>query len=222
MKYKQADLARELHISRQAVSMAAKENPPRVIIAADGYIDSEDETNAFYIENIKIKKGILSALEKPIQKSEPKKTKIIKPEIEEPDDIPAELLPYTENDEDGKPKSKVPLGQQKLYLEVEILKGKNEKQKLENRKARADLVEMESLCFTVFNYLSALNKNILEMPLSFVDEFKSAQLAGKSKSDLIDILRKPISASIADTVSDVKKEIDRYKRSVRTDLKNEK
>jgi|GEM_PF-4172276 len=207
--------------------MAAKENPPRVIIDSDGYIDSEDETNAFYIENIKIKKGIIPSPERPKKQTlQKKQTKKEKPAPENEKETEAEI---PDENEQQKPahlqsgnNSKEPLGKQKLILEIEILKGKNEKQKLENRKARADLVEMESLCFTVFNYLSALNKNILEMPLSFVDEFKSAQLAGKSKSDLIDILRLPISTAITESVSDIKKEIERYRRAVRTDLKHEK
>lgn len=90
-----------------------------------------------------------------------------------------------------------------------------QKADMELKKARGELVEIETLGETCIGYLSALNQNIMECPASFLDEMEAAMIAKKTRSEKLDILRKPICDSISETITLIEKELKNAKRKAR-------
>jgi hypothetical protein len=244
--FTQAALARITNCSRANISKLTKQNPPVLIPEPDGKINIDNEINRVWYEtrmvrigkdpqekqtNTEKKAQIKKTRAKKIKKTnsekpnKPETAPETKPTIEsETDQVSGneENNIFPENKDDEKKEAiKEPLALQKMRLEVENLREKLEKSKLENKKARAALVEIDTLGSTLFGYLIALNKNILSMPQSYVDEFDAAKKAGKSKTELTDILTKPISTAIIDSRDQIKKEIQKYKRHVRKNTEKE-
>lgn len=93
---------------------------------------------------------------------------------------------------------------------------KAQRSEIELKKARADLVEIESLAETCIGYLSALNQNVMNMPTGFIDEFDSATKTKKTRSERIDILTTPICTAISETKQEILKELEKSKRKARS------
>jgi hypothetical protein len=226
--YTQAEFSRFIGCSRAAVSKAVRDN--KLKISESGIIDSEIPENKFWMEKVSLKKGnekaahekpaqtkpVTEKKQKPVTEKKPPKKTITKKQLEElTDQLMPETLPTPPENEQKTEKKKETLAEQKMKLEIANLREKLEKAKLDNQKTRATLVEIDTLGQAIFGYLIALNKNILSMPKSFVDEFAAGQKAGKSKTELTDILVKPISAAIIDARDQIKKEQERHKRAAK-------
>lgn len=94
-----------------------------------------------------------------------------------------------------------------------------EKAEIDLKKARAELAELETIGRVCIGYLIALNQSLLDQPRSFIDELSSGIKAGKSKTDLTDIARKPAMNAISESIELIKKEIAKYKRDIKSDNK---
>lgn len=208
----------------------------------NGLLDPEHPDNKFWLETRHVTESVPSTKrgpkkkevvqEIPPPKKEPKKKveKIVTPEITRDEHIGSAR---DENKKHGNKKDSQnkkdpqdhddehknePMQAQKIRLEVEKLREQRDKLKIENQKARAELVDRELLADALFGYLIALNKKMMDLPLSYVDEFESAMKLGKSKTELTDILRKPISEVIIDCRDQIKKEIESYKRMAKHEI----
>lgn len=233
--YSQSELSKITKCSRANISKLTKKNPPILIAGPDGKIDIEDPTNCVWYETRMLKIDGTSAPQVPKNPAEKKKTapkkqksainseKTIESETDQAapstPDTPRHTTRKTEKSDEDTPKDES-MAARKMRLEVENLQEKLEKSKIENKKARASLVEVDTLGMAVFGYLIALNKNMLSIPKSYIDEFAAALKAGKSKTELTDILTKPISAAIVDSRDQIKKELERYKRATKQNHEN--
>lgn len=225
----QSQFAEYAGVSRQAVSILIKKST--VVKKENGKIDIDDPVNSFYLDGRK---------DAPRVVTNPKGAKGGPADL--PEDKPIKTKPKPAPKKRGRPKKTDPkpvkqkhaetvktnppageerpsLQKQKLELEVKKLKENVEKAKLENAKARAEVCEIDTLAVTVLDYCIALNKNLLDNPRSFVDDFEAGMKMGKSKTELTDILRKPISEAIEDTMNLIVKEIKKYKDAARRAMK---
>jgi|WetSurMetagenome_2_1015567.scaffolds.fasta_scaffold08452_6 hypothetical protein len=225
MIYNQSEFASFCHCTRQNVCKYVKLG--YIKKNSDGKIDTDDPVNKNWIESRFINDSIAAAKkdEPPPQKKEIEKRpetnkskqqeNITLPRINTrepvkksiPNDFYKPVQPFTL---DGTDLSKMSMAQRKVYLETAKLQEQYEKLRIENQKARCEVVYKETLGNTCFGYLSALNKMILALPVSYVDEFGAAYKKGKGKTELTDILRKPITQAIIDAREQMKKEIARY------------
>lgn len=218
----QSDFAKLAGVSRQNISALVKKG--EIIKEDNGGINPENEANAIYLagrkdaprvitnpapKKIKPEKEVKEIKKRGRPKKSKNETEIIIPIIDTPS-----------SKKEGDPPS---LQKQKLLLEVEKLKENVEKARLENAKARAEVCEVDTLLNVVIGYCIALNKSILNMPKSYIDDFEIAMKQGKSKTILNDILTAPISMEIEETIQIIKKEIKKYKDAARRAMiKNEK
>jgi len=204
--------ARLSDCTRQNISSLVKKG---LLILTDGKLDTENETNKFYLSQRK---------EHPRQITNPGKEKIEKALKGEPVEVKKPKVENTEKKvvvkkervkknqkkkhlESDEPEKEKSFQQQKLELEVEKLKEQRDKLRRENEEGRAELVRRESLGDTCFGYLAALNQNIMSIPKGMIDEFESALKSGSTRSELINTLTSPICESINETKSAIKKEI---------------
>jgi len=134
---------------------------------------------------------------KPLVKKEPKIKKIPEVKIKEPD---KPIIPVGIN-----------LAQEKTKWEIENLKSKDKKQKLEYEKNRNKLLPRDEMD-RVYGFLDALNKNIMGIPLSIIDDFEAAVKTKNTRSNKIGIITGPICEAIAETKTAIKKELASYIR----------
>ena len=218
MLYNQSEFAIFTNCTRQNVSKSVKQG--FLIKTSDGKIDSDDPINREWIELRFLNDSAI----KERRFSDIKQESHIKKRTKSKNDTKNTLLnnkpPKIQNNDSDD--DEVPLQRQKLQYEVAKMKEQYEKLALDNRKARSELVERETLAAAVFGYLIALNKNILAMPESFIDDFQAKLKIGKSRPELCDILRGPITQAIVDTKDQIKKEIEKYKRDIKQDEQEEK
>lgn len=215
MIYSQSELSRATGCTRQNISAAVKSG--HLVKTPDGKIDTENSANRFWIESRTVNASKIQTPPGP-RPTKPKKPKAEKPHLPtyaesgysapNPDDY--ELDPDDTNSATG---DVVSLAEKKMRLEVEKLEEQRDKLKIENQKARAELVEREILSDALFGYLVALNKNILSMPRSYIDEIEAALKMGKSKIEASDILTRAIGHEITVTKDQIKREIERYRRA---------
>ena len=214
-KLTQSAFADKAGVSRQNISSLIKKG---LLIKEDGKLNIENETNKFYLQQRKENPRIITnpgnakkkttSQKKPIKKvSRETKTVKKKPAVKKQEE--------SENTEDTQDNKDEPLTMQKQRLEIEKLKEQRDKLKLENEKSRGLLCETETLGQALIGYCIALNKNLLDQPRSFIDEFEASLKMGKSKTELTDILRIPASQAIKSSIDIMKKEVKKYKRAVR-------
>ncbi|MHA1379325.1 MAG: hypothetical protein ACTSRG_13155 [Candidatus Helarchaeota archaeon] len=143
----------------------------------NGKMDINDQLNAAFIADIELDKNIESIAEE-------KRKNYSVPEIEQD--------PLVQSSINAKRGQDV-LKYKKLELEVQELEG--------------SLIDRELIASTCFDYLSALNINMLDSPQGFVDEMESAILNELPRSEKIKILTKPITEAIELTISQVEKKL---------------
>lgn len=152
---------------------------------------------------------------KPKPKSEPKKQRTHRQQVQDKIKADRETAKFLTNEDDEVKelqKKSIIAKYQKTILD-------KEKAEMELRKARADLAEIQTIGSICIGYLVALNQELLDQPRSFIDELTSGIKAGKSKTDLTDIARKPAMIAIAEAQEFIKKEIARYKRDIKSENK---
>jgi hypothetical protein len=181
----------------------------------DGKIDIED--NGFIkkyshkiipeeLEKLKAKKNKKNNVV--VKKVVVKKDRVVKPKNEKKDTEPE------------KPKDEE---LQKLARKATIAKHKSDifkadKAELELKKSRAEVAEIQTIGQVCIGYLMALNQTLLDQPRSWIDEISLGIKAGKSKTDLTDMARKPAMEAIAESIEIIKKEIKKYKRDTKSSL----
>lgn len=183
----------------------------------DGKVDIESPS---FIQkyNLKIIPEELQKLKDKLNKKVPVKKieKIVKTKIKNKKIDP----PPTNLEEPDKPKTELQI----LSEKSAIAKFKKDifaadKAELDLKKSRAQLAELDSIGQTCITFCVALAQSLLDQPRSWIDEVTSGIKAGKSKTELTDIARKPEMASIAETKELILKEIAKYKREVKSDNK---
>jgi len=87
----------------------------------------------------------------------------------------------------------------------EVLKFR--KLELELKELEGKLIRKDLVASACFDYLAALNINIMEMPQSFLDEFESATLNESPRVVKMDILTKPICDAISLAISQIEKKL---------------
>jgi hypothetical protein len=137
----------------------------------------------------------------PKPKSKEKKEIVIDPPPEKPKD---------EELSDLQRKSTIAKCKSEIY--------KSEKAEMELKKARAELAELQTIGQVCIGYLMAVNQNLLDQPRSWIDEISSGIKAGKSKTDLTDLARKPAMEAISEAIELINKEIAKYKRDVKSSI----
>lgn len=204
--------ARLAGCTRQNISSLVKKE---LLIIEDKKLDVDNEINQYYLQQ---RKENPRAVTNPGKPNEPvkKENKIIvkKPEPDKKKKKPVSKKPPEKSDSQKSSKVGKPLSQQKLEIEIERITEQRNKLRLENAKARAELVEREKLAETCFGYLSALNQNIMSMPKSYIDDFSAGIKSKATRSKLTDILTIPICEAISETKSEIKKVISKAKKAV--------
>jgi hypothetical protein len=242
--FTQAALARITNCSRANISKLTKQNPPVLIPEPDGKINIDNEINRVWYDTrmVRIGKDPQEKQANAEKKDNPKKTRVKKqkktnsekpnnlenaPKTEttieaETDQIPGneETNIFPENkDDEKKEDKKEPLAVKKQRLEIEKLQEQRDNLRIKNQRERAQLVDRDPFADTIFAYLAALNKNIMEMPVSYLDKVENAIELKKSRSETASIITQAICAEIKKTKERIEAEIRRYEREIKSDSK---
>ena len=203
-------------VSRQIITRLSNKG---TLVKNGSKLDIKNPTNKFYLEGreIKLGKKILENF-KPETKKEPIKKKVkisptfkIKEEVK-PKPKPKPKPKYVNNNDSDE---EIPLQQQKLKIEVEKLKEQKDKLVRENAVGRAELISKKEVADRLFGYLIALNKNIMGIPLGYIDDFEAAVKSKSTRSEKTNILTIPICEAIEETKIELKKEISRISRELK-------
>lgn len=93
----------------------------------------------------------------------------------------------------------VSLQQQKTIEEIGRIKAERRLKELKFERERGDLIEKQSVASVLFQYLDALNTNMLTVPDMVVDIMIDKIKAGAERGDLIKIMRDAASREIKNT-----------------------
>lgn len=207
-----SEFARYANCSRQNISKLIKNSEKgigEILVIENKKLDINNPDNETYLSGRK-KLGDLPTDGKSVKIKKKIVKNIIDENIDDNENLEIE-------DDDENLNNIQSNGKERQALEIQKLKAQIKQLDLKNSAARKDLIEIETLAEAVFNHLSALHQNVLDMPESFIDKYKHANDSGKSRSDLKDILTKPICQAIKDTINQVDKlltkEVGRSRRS---------
>jgi hypothetical protein len=133
-----------------------------------------------YIEKKATKKSVKKTVKKSLKKKEPEKEK-----------------PKTNNEPEQKTMSKLVEEAERAKCEQEIYKAAKLKNDLEA--SRNKLISRELVADVMVAYLDSLSKEIMQMPVSVIQEIAAGIEAGKSNIELVNDLRKHLSTAVANT-----------------------
>ena len=105
----------------------------------------------------------------------------------------------------------IALHREKLEQEIGKIKADKKLKELQYSQKRNSLIEKETVAAVLFQYLDALNINMLDMPEMIIDTVIDKISAGASRGDIIEIMRSAIRKSIKATKSQI---TDRLKQTL--------
>lgn len=150
-----------------------------LVALPNGQLDTENPINAQVIADIELEKSIKKNVE---NYSDTSKNNPEKP----PEDPLAASAANAKRGQDV-------LKFKKLQLEVDELEG--------------SLIRRDRVANVCFDYLSALNINIMESPQSFLDELEGAIINKSSRAKKMEIVTKPICEAIETAITQVEKKL---------------
>jgi len=96
------------------------------------------------------------------------------------------------------------LQRQKIIEEIGKTKADKQLKQLQLQQKRETLIEKDTVAAVLFQYMDALNINMLDMPEMIIDTVLDKVKAGASRGDIIEIMRKSIRKSIKTTKTQIK------------------
>jgi len=109
---------------------------------------------------------------------------------------------------DGKPvETLVNLQRDKIIEEIGKIKADKKLKELQLQQRRGDLIEKDTIAAVLFQYMDALNINILDVPEMIVDTIMDKVNAGASRGDIIKVMRDKNQKAIVNTKKQVKERL---------------
>ena len=107
--------------------------------------------------------------------------------------------------------SLINLHREKIEQEIGKIKADKKLKELQYAQKRDVLIEKETVAAVLFQYLDALNINMLDMPEMIIDTILDKVSAGATRGDIIKLMRDSIRKSIKATKTQIK---DRLKKTL--------
>lgn len=101
----------------------------------------------------------------------------------------------------------VNLQRDKIIEEIGKIKAERKLKELKFAKEREDLIEKETIAAVLFQYINALNINMLDIPEMVVDTMIDKVKAGVERGALIKIMRDKIQKPIVNTKNQIKERL---------------
>jgi len=95
------------------------------------------------------------------------------------------------------------LQQEKVEEEIKKIRSDRKLKDLKLEEKRGDLIEKDTLGAIVFQYLDALNMNMLEYPDMIIDSLIDKVKSDQTRGELIQFMRKGLERSIVDTKTQI-------------------
>jgi len=109
---------------------------------------------------------------------------------------------------DGKPvETLVNLQRDKIIEEIGKIKADKKLKELQLQQRRGDLIEKDTIAAVLFQYMDALNINMLDVPEMIVDTIMDKVNAGASRGDIIKVMRDKNQKAIVNTKKQVKERL---------------
>ena len=102
----------------------------------------------------------------------------------------------------------ISLHREKLEQEIGKIKADKRLKELQYSQKREMLIEKETVAKVLFQYLDALNINLLDMPEMVIDAIIDKIKAGKSRGNIIELMRNAIKRSIKATKTNIKQRLN--------------
>lgn len=106
-------------------------------------------------------------------------------------------------EENGETDSLVSLQQQKTVEEIGKIKADRKLKELKYEIEEGKLIEKDTLGAVIFQYLDALNINMLEFPDMIIDTLIDKVKSGSTRGECIEFMRKDISKAIVSTKTQI-------------------
>lgn len=102
----------------------------------------------------------------------------------------------------------ISLHREKLEQEIGKIKADKRLKELQYAQKREALIEKETVAAVLFQYLDALNINLLDVPEMIIDTIMDKISTGASRGDIIEIMRDTIRKAIKTTKSQIKQRLN--------------
>ena len=99
------------------------------------------------------------------------------------------------------------LQREKTLEEIGKIKADRRLKELKYSREREDLIEKKNLAAVIFQYLDALNINMLDVPDMIIDTMIDKVKSGSARGDLIKIMRDMIQKEIVNTKEQIKERL---------------
>jgi len=109
--------------------------------------------------------------------------------------------------EGREPESLISLQREKILEEIGKIRADKRLKELQYSQKRDVLIEKDSVAVVLFQYVDALNINMLEMPDMVVDTLMDKISAGATRGDIIKIMRDSIQKTILSTKQQIKERL---------------
>lgn len=101
----------------------------------------------------------------------------------------------------------ITLQQQKIIEEIGKIRADKKLKELQYTQKRDTLIEKDTVAAVLFQYIDALNINMLDIPDMIIDTILDKIKAGATRGDVIEIMRKSIRKSIVNTKKQIKERL---------------
>lgn len=109
---------------------------------------------------------------------------------------------------DGKPaETLINLQREKILEEIGRIRADKRLKELQYKQKRDALIPKDTVAAVLFQYLDALNINMLDFPEMVIDTIMDKVSAGASRGDIIKIMRDNIRKSIVNTKTQIKERL---------------
>ena len=116
-------------------------------------------------------------------------------------------IPEVEDNESKPSESLTKLQREKILEEIGKIRADRKLKELQYTQKRDILIEKDTVAAVLFQYIDALNINMLEVPDMIVDTVIDKISAGTTRGDIIEIMRSSIRKSIINTKKQIKERL---------------
>lgn len=160
--------------------------------------------NAGYIKTAKVNKKRVIVFDDPITQLWYEKQ--IAKNVKAP--LQAKSLPESNNEINDKPATDlISLQREKILEEIGKIRADKKLKELQYTQKRDTLIEKDTVAAVLFQYIEALNINMLDMPEITIDAITDKISTGSTRGDIIEFMRNAIKKLIIATKTQIKERL---------------
>ncbi len=122
-------------------------------------------------------------------------------------EAPEQTVSSKKSEKDKAPDTLINLQREKIFEEIGKIRADKRLKELQYSQRRDVLIEKDTVAAVLFQYIDALNINMLDVPDMIIDTVMDKISAGANRGDVIKIMRDSIQKSIVSTKKQVQERI---------------